>query len=103
MGEKQDLLGKVVDGNITTEDVTALRYLPGVNVEVGERITNYKVPNGLGGFFRQYEVLITITISGYDDYDGIYKFKDYIHNFPSWLGGDTDQVRELVPILYDEE
>jgi len=93
-----DLLDRVRYGNLTTVDVDALRNLRGVSVEVGGPVTIYRVSNGLGGFFRRYDVPVTVVVSGHGDYDGVYWFRDCVHDFPFLLGGDADEVRELVPI-----
>jgi len=84
--EVQGLLRRVVDGNITTDDVDALRHLPGVRVEAGEKKEV--------GWYSHYEVLITVTVSGRDNYNGVYRFVDVVYDV---RGGNSGEVRDLAP------
>jgi hypothetical protein len=93
----EELLRRVRDGDITTEDIPALRFIPGVMVETGDEKEVGRVENSAGGWYTSYERVITITVSGRSDHNGVYRFLDSVFDAPWQVGGNSGEVRGLIP------
>lgn len=97
------LLKRVRDGDIWDVDVPALRHLGGVRVETGPERLVGRVENSAGGYYEHTEIPVTVIVSGRDDHNGVYRFVDSIFDAPHGVGGNSGQVRRLIPLRRDEE
>ena len=98
-----ELLRRVRDGVIRNVDVPALRHLDCVQVETGPEKLVGRVENSAGGYYEHIERPITVIVSGRDDHNGVYSFIDSIFDAPHSVGGNSNQVRGLIPIRGDGE